>query len=352
MTAERKIQVNYQTLEAFASELFARAGMKPADALFHARALVQTNLWGVDSHGVLRVPIYVERLRSGAMTAQPDIRVVRGTGALEVMDGDDGPGFIVGRDAMYRAIELAGQHSVGAVGAIRSNHFGAAGIYARLAAERDMIGVAMTNVGPNIVAPGGSRPVTGNNPLAIAIPTFAEFPFVLDISLSRVAGGKLLLAKKRGEKIPMDWATDADGRPTDDPVKAFEGFLLPMGGFKGLGLSYAVDILSGLITGGVFGDEIRSMYRHREEPSRTCHLLIAIDPLVIVDRAEMKQRMASFHGRIKTSPMWDESQEMYLPGEIEYRTAQERMEAGVPISRELYDELMALGEEMGCSGTL
>lgn len=350
--AEEKIQVDHKTLESFVSELFAQAGMREDDAAFHAQALVQTNLWGVDSHGVLRVPAYVERLRSGAMNPRPETSIVKGAGALEVMHGDDGPGFIVGRDAMNRAVELAEEHSLGAVGAIRSNHFGAAGIYARLAAERDMIGIAMTNVIPNVVAPGGSKPVTGNNPLAIAAPTFSDFPLVLDMSLSRVAGGKLLLAKKRGEKIPRDWATDAGGRPTDDPEEAFDGFLLPMGGYKGLGLSYVIDILSGLITGGVFGDDIKSMYRHSDEPSLTCHFMIAVNPLAIMDKEEMRERMASFYRRVKASPMWDESKEMYLPGEIEYRTSLERKEKGISISKNLYDDLTSLGEEMGISSKL
>jgi LDH2 family malate/lactate/ureidoglycolate dehydrogenase len=268
------------------------------------------------------------------------------------MHGDDGPGFIVGRDAMNRAVELAGEQSLGAVGVIRSNHFGAAGIYTRLAAEQAVIGIAMTNVIPNIVAPGGSKPVTGNNPLAVAVPTFSDFPFVLDMSLSKVAGGKLLLAKKRGERIPLDWATDADGRPTDDPHEAFDGFLLPVGGYKGLALSYLVDILSGLITGGVFGDNIKSMYRHPDEPSLTCHFMIAINPLAIMDKDEMTQRMASFYRRIKASPMWDESKEMFMPGEIEYQMSLERKKTGIPISKNLHADLKALGEEMGISSTL
>ena len=112
---------------------------------------------------------------------------------------------------------------------------------------------------------------------------------MLDISLSNVAGGKLLLASKKGEKIPLDWATDKDGRPTDDPDAAFAGFLLPVGGHKGLGLSYVVDILSGLITGGVFQHEMKSMYKHRDEPSLTSHFMIVINPLAIMSREEMEE---------------------------------------------------------------
>ncbi len=192
-------------------------------------------------------------------------------------------------------LNLAEQHGVSAVGVMRSNHFGAAALYAQMATQRGLIGIVMTNVIPNMVAPGGSRPITGNNPIAIGIPTFAEFPFMLDISLSNVAGGKLLLASKKGEKIPLDWATDRNGRPTDDPDEAFAGFLLPVGGHKGLGLSYVVDILSGLITGGVFQYDIKSMYKQKEDPSLTCHFMIVINPLALMSREEMQARMADYY---------------------------------------------------------
>ncbi len=271
---------------------------------------------------------------------------------MEVLDGDDGPGFIVGRDAMKRAIQLAEKFNVGVVGAIRSNHFGAAGIYARMASEQGMIGIVLTNVVQNIVAPGGSKSITGNNPLAIAIPTFGEFPFLLDISLSNVSGGKLLLASKKGEKIPLDWATDKDGRPSDDPDKAFEGFLLPVGGYKGLGLSYAIDILCGLITGGVFQSGMKGMYKYPDDPSLTGHFMIVINPLSIMDRDEMEKRMATFYQTIKSSPMWDESREMLLPGEIEHRTEMARLENGIPLPANLVDELVDLGEELGVTNTL
>jgi L-2-hydroxycarboxylate dehydrogenase (NAD+) len=349
---EREVLVNHQTLQAFVAELFARAGLNPSDAALHAQVLVDTNLWGVDSHGVLRVPVYVKRMRSGAINPRPTIKTLRGGLGLEVLDGNDGPGVIVGHHAMLRAIELAEEYNVGAVGAIRSNHFGATAIYTRLAAGRGMIGIAMTNVVPNVVAPGGGRPVVGHNPLSIAIPTYGEFPFVLDISLSAVAGGKLLLASKKGEKIPLDWATDREGRPTDDPDKAFAGFLLPLGGHKGLGLAYAVDILCGLITGGAFLDGMKGMYKYPGDPSLTGHLMIAINVAAIMGREEMQARMARFAETIKASPMWDETKEMVLPGEIEHLTALKRKETGVPLPEALFQELVELGMELGARSTL
>lgn len=335
------------------ADLFAEAGLTEDDAAFHAGALVQTNLWGVDSHGVLRVPIYIERLRSGVMNARPAIRPTEGDAGLEVLDGDNGPGFLVARAAMQRAIERAGDYNIAAVAATNSSHFGAAALYARMAADDGMIGIAMTNVIPNMVAPGGSKPITGNNPIAVAVPTYGDFPFVLDMSLSVVAGGKLLLASKKGETIPTTWATDADGRPTDDPDEAFAGFLLPVGGHKGLGLSYVVDILCGVITGGAFQHQLRSMYANPDAPSLTGHMMIVLNPGAIISRQAMQERMANFYETIKASPMWDdESEEMLLPGELEYRTEQERRERGIPLSPALYDELSVLGDELGISTAL
>lgn len=344
MTKEKRVKP--EVLERYVTALFEKVGIPLADAAFHAQALVETNLWGVDSHGVLRVPIYIKRMRSGAVNPKPNIETLRGGLGLEVLHGDDGAGFIVGRDAMLRAIELAEEHNIGAVGAIRSNHFGATAIYTRMAAERGMVGIAMTNVVQNVVAPGGAKPVIGNNPLSVAIPTHGDFPFVLDISLSAVSGGKLLLASEKGEKIPLDWATDKDGRPTDDPQKGFEGFLLPVGAYKGLGLAYVVDMLAGVITGGAFLEGMKGMYKYPNDPSLTGHFMIAINIEAIISQDEMKARMNHYLETLKASPMWDENKEMLLPGEIEYRTLQRRQENGIPLPNSLYDDLLALGKDL------
>jgi LDH2 family malate/lactate/ureidoglycolate dehydrogenase len=350
--AENEIRVRPDVLEAYLTELFTNAGLAAEDATFHAWALVQTNLWGVDSHGVLRAPTYLKRLGNGGTNPHPQIKRLKATQALEVLDGDDGPGFLVARTAMQRAIELAREHGIAAVGAIHSNHFGAAALYARMASEQGMVGIAMTNVIANIVAPGGSRPVVGNNPLAIAIPSYGEYPFVLDISMSAVSGGKLLLASKKGEQIPMDWATDRKGRPTSDPEVGFKGFFLPMAGHKGLALAYAIDMLSGLITGGAYLDLMKGMYGYPEDPSLTGHLLLALNLDLIISPQEMQSRMADYFHKVKASPMWAENAEMLLPGELEFRCAEERRLNGIPIPENLYQELLALGPQYGATSRL
>jgi L-2-hydroxycarboxylate dehydrogenase (NAD+) len=340
------VRVDCHSLEAFIARLLGAAGLPGADAAFCARCVVQTSLWGKDSHGVLRIPHYVQRLRDGAINPRPKPVAVRGSGALEVIDGDNGAGFIVGRDAMLRAVDLAKRHNVAAVGVLNSNHFGAAAVYARLAADRGMVGIAMTNSAPKIIAPGGTRPITGSNPIAIGVPTHGAFPFLLDTSLSAVAGGKLLLAAERGEKIPLGLATDDAGRPTDDPAKAFAGFWFPMAGIKGLGLSYAVDILCGLITGGAFGLGMKSQYSDPTEPSGTGHMMIVLNVEAIMSREELTKRLAQFIAAVKSSPVRDESIEMLIPGERAYRTEQDRLTSGVPLPTRVYDALLALGTEL------
>ena len=337
--------INGKELTAYIKELFLKAGLSSDDAEFHAKALIQTNYWGIDSHGVIRVPAYLERMKNGAVKVCPDIKKVRGEENLCVLDADGAAGMIGARQGMKTAIENARKCGVAACGVMNSNHFGAGALYARMAADEGMIGVAMTNVKPLIVAPGASEPVAGNNPIAIAVPTYSDFPFVLDMSLSVVAGGKLTLAIKKNEKIPMDWATDKEGRPTDDPQKAFDGFLLPMGGHKGLGLSYAVDVLCGVITGGVFSKDMKSMYENPEDPSLTGHFFIAIDISKIIAKEAMKERMELFKQHIKSTPMWEKNAQLLIPGEIEFQKECERRKEGIPVPVTTYEELIKLGIE-------
>ncbi len=345
--SETQLFVKPPLLKTFLQALFQQTGMPVDDAAYSAQALVTTNLWGIDSHGVLRTPIYVQRLRTGAVNPRPNMRITGNDRALQLMDGDNGLGFVVGRAAMEQAINLARRFSIGAVGVVDSNHFGAAGLYARLAADQEMIGIVLTNVRPNMVAPGGSRPISGNNPLAIGAPTYGEFPFVLDISMSNAAGGKILLARQKGEKIPFDWATDRHGRPTDDPQEGFAGFLLPVGGHKGLGLSYAIDLLCGLLTGGAFQHDLRSMYAQPDDPSLTGHFMLVINPQAFLSKEALRQRLSDFYGTIHASPMWDRDQKMMIPGELEHQTAVERGRSGIPLSQSLVAELRTLGQDVG-----
>jgi LDH2 family malate/lactate/ureidoglycolate dehydrogenase len=345
MAAGTETRVEAGLLRRFVAGLFEDTGCRGRDAEDIAQCLVQSNLWGIDSHGVIRVPEYLARFRSGAMNALPQVSTLQSSPGFDVLDADNGAGYLAGRAAMTRAIELAGDRTIAAAGVINSNHCGATALYARMAADRGMIGIAMTNVAPNMVMPGARQPITGNNPLAIAIPTFAEFPFVLDISLSAVAGGKLLVAAKKGEPIPLGWATDKEGRPTTNAQAGFEGYLLPMGGHKGYGLSLAIDILCGLITGGSFQNQVKSMYRFPADPSRTAHLMMVINPLALMSREQLQERMHEFFSTVKNTPVADDGTEILLPGELEYRSERQRSRDGIPLPAAVYEQLARIGQE-------
>ncbi len=348
MVAAGETRVRHDDLDRFLKRVFGALGMSPENAATCAADLVQTSLWGIDSHGILRVPIYAERLARKAVAANPRIETVAARDAYEVVDGGAGMGFLVGHQAMARAVELAAERGIGAVVVRNSNHYGAAALYVKQAVDLGLAALSMTTARPNLVVPGGSKPIAGNNPLAFGAPTRLGFPLLLDISMSVVAGGKLLMAAEKGERIPHGWATDRYGRPTDDPTVGFEGFLLPIGGHKGFGLSLMVDLLCGVLSGGAFQHGIASMYAEPDKPSGTCHMMIAIDPCVVLERDAFLDRMDSLYATVKASPMWDDAARMLIPGEAEHERMLERLEAGIPVPPRLRAKLDDLADRLRC----
>ena len=348
--ADSDVRIRAEDLTVCLEGIFRRLGLDDGNAALCAADMVLTNLWGIDSHGVLRLPIYAQRLENKVIAGNPRVRIIGGRGAFEVMDGDGGMGYVVAHAAMTRAVTLAESHGIGAVTVTNSNHFGAAALYAKQAADAGYIAFCMTNVIPNLVVPGGAKPITGNNPIAFGAPTRLGFPLLLDISMSSVAGGKLLLAKEKGEKIPLDWATDRDGRPTDDPAIGFAGFLLPLGGHKGFGLSLMVDLLCGVIPNGPFQHSLKSMYAHPDDSSGTGHMMIALDPAIVSDSDSFLDRMDDFYRTVKASPMWDPKAQLYIPGEIENETRARRLREGIPLPASLYNEIRRLAERLHCPG--
>ena len=341
-----------ETLRAYTAELFAKGGMSEEDAGCFADELIQTSLWGIDSHGVLRVPVYFERILHRGINPAPKMTYEQIAPALTLIDADEAAGCIAAGKAMERAVENARKTGIGAAGVRNSNHYGAAALYAKIAADAGMIGIALTNVPALVTAPGAKRGVVGNNPISIGVPTFCEFPFLLDTSLSAIAEGKLRLALAKGESIPLGVGVDQEGRDTDDPARALEGFLLPIGGIKGLGLAYAVDILSGVITGGAFADMVHSSYNCPDVPSRTCHLMIAIDQSPFIRKEDMQKRMRQYHDYIRGVPLVDGASPLCFPGEIEHQIEQERRKTGIPVPLITLEQMRKLGVQYGVKTVL
>lgn len=344
--------IRHERIIAFVSELFTKAGMSRENAEWYAVTIANSNLRGIDSHGILRVPVYFERMLCGAINPTPTLRETEAAPALRLLDADGTAGCIAGKRAMELAIENAKRYGVGVTGVVNSNHFGAAAQYAQLAVDQGMVGISMTNVPPLLAAPGVKKKLIGNNPLAIGIPTYCDFPFMLDMSMSVVAEGKLRFAASKGVEIPTTWAADADGNPTSDPEAALKGFLLPVGGYKGLGLAYAVDMLAGVITGGAFADKLKSMYRDPTVPMQVCHLFIALNIDAMISREELRSRMEYYHSYLDAAPLAQGAVPLCFPGEIEYRCEVERRKNGVPVPVSTLEALEKLKETYGVASSL
>lgn len=330
----------------FCQQAFQKAGMTEEDAWIAADALVLANLRGVDSHGVMRVPPYIRRLLDGGANPKPQIRPVRRGPSFVRLDGDRGIGLVVSTYAMKEAIELASQTGVGVAAVFNSDHFGAAAYYAMRALNHDMIGVAMTNASPVMSLWGGEGAFLGNNPIAVAVPSGSELPLVLDMAVSKVAGGKVRLAVKKGIKIPLDWITDKDGMPTDDP-KALEagGALFPLG-YKGQGLGVIVETLCGILSGAWILNEIPMWFANTTKQVGIGHFMMAINVDAFLPIQEFKNRVDQLVQKIHSAPRAKDVERIYLPGEIEHLYERKRRPEGIPLPETVYQDLLQIGRKL------
>jgi len=345
------VLVPQKTLTVFTTNVLKKYGMPDEDATYAADCLVRTTLWGIDSHGIIRLLIYSERLGNGALKPVPNIRILKEFGSMALMDGDACLGYIGARDAMKKAISLAKQHGMGSVLMRNSNHFGAAGIYAREAAREGMIALVMSNTPVNMAAPGSKGPVLGNHPIAFAAPMFEGEPMVFDTCMSEVAGGKLLVAKEKGEKIPFGWAVDKDGNPTDDPAAGLAGAFLPLAGHKGYCFALMEEVMTGLLSGGAFMKDIGHLFK---QPTETCHIshhMLVINPLALLEKEEWISNMRELRDRVHGTPVRNDAK-LIFPGEIEEGVAAKRVKEGIPMTETLFASLNEVGKPFGLSMSL
>lgn len=342
--------VKVEQLRDFSFKAFRALGIPEKDAQVTSEILVAADIRGIDSHGVARLPIYAKRLQLGLINKQPNVKVVRERAGAAIVDGDNGLGQVVAHQAMTLCLEKAKQNGVGAVGVRNSNHFGIGAYYAMMALKEDMIGLVATNASPLMAPFGGKTPLLGTNPLAIAIPAGTQYPVVLDMATSLVPRGKIEIAARKGEKIPIGWAIDKDGRPTQEPEEALKGTLLPMGGPKGYGLALVLDILCGVLAGAAFGGNVGSLFGDLDRPQNIGHFMMAIDVGSFRPLNEFKNTMDSLILSIKNSEPAEGVKELFLPGEIEFLKGKEREEKGIALNPVVADNLLKLGRELGIVG--
>jgi ureidoglycolate dehydrogenase (NAD+) len=326
-------------LRAFCAQAMERAGASAGDAALTADGLVAADLRGVHSHGALRIGVYVDRLRAGAINPRAKLTPVRDGGAVLVMDAQAGPGIAMAVRAMDLAIERAAAHGLAAVSVRNSNHCGMLAYHVMRALAAGAIGIGMSNADSQVAPWGARAKFLGTNPLAVAVPAGAEPPIVLDMATSVVAHGRVKAAADRGETIPPDWAVDPEGRPTTDPSKALAGALLTFGGPKGSGISLLIDLLAGLLPGGRSGPEITPLYQRLDEPQGVGHLFMALRVEAFDAPAAFTARVDETIRRIRALPPAAGAERALLPGELENGRARRYRDEGIPLPPDAVAEI-------------
>lgn len=335
-----------EDLIQFTQAVYESEGVPREDAYLAADTLVQAELWGHPSHGLLRLAWYYARLRSGAMKPVTNTFLAVDSNAIAVLDGGDGIGQVVAKKAIEESIERAKRHSVGIVSVRNSNHFGTCMYHTRMGANNGCISILMSNGGPTMAPWGGRQKKIGTNPWSIAVPGGKHGPVVMDMANSGVARGKIYLAQKRRQAIPNDWAIDKDGRPTTDPQAAIEGFILPMAGHKGYVMGVMVDILSGVLSGGAFLDQVHGPYDPVNK-SGAGHLAISLNVSAFQPLAEFEQRIDEYIHSLKDVPLAEGYQQVYFPGEMEAQADAQNRRLGLLLPEDTLLSLKQVAIESG-----
>jgi LDH2 family malate/lactate/ureidoglycolate dehydrogenase len=340
--------VSEAALVDFVAVVLGRLGVPHDDAVLIASALVEADLRGVESHGVVRFPIYVERIAAGAVNPRPRTRVLRESATSAVFDGDNGLGHLVGTRAMQLAIDKGRAGACAFVAVRHSNHFGTASHFAEMAAAAGMIGLSLTIGGINHMVPwGGAEAILGNNPFAVAIPAGEEPPVTLDMACSVAARGKIIVAAKDGTTIPADWVVGPDGHPTTDPVEALKGFVQPVGGAKGYALTLTIGLLSTMLSGAFFGSEVTHLYEDLERPQNVGHLVGVLPVSLFEEPLHFAARMDKAIREVRSVRRAPGVERIYLPGERERLLMAERQRTGIPLATAILAELDAVGARYG-----
>lgn len=322
------------------------AGMDADDAFLVADALVLADMRGVHSHGVMRLPVYVERIRRGGLNPRAKPRILRETAAMAVLDAEDGHGIPAGVRAMELCMDKARRVGVGSVAVRRSNHFGMAWYFVRMAVERGMIGVACSNADAFVAPFGARRPYMGTNPLAVGIPAGQEPPVVLDMATSAGAHGRIVMARERGESIPPGWALDGQGHPTTDPAAALAGVLLPFGGAKGSAVSLLIDMVCGPLAGALTGPRIAPLFGDTARPQGLGHWFLVLDVEAFADPEQFAREMDESIRAVRSLEPAHGFERVQLPGEREWEEEQRSRREGVLVPAATLQALEALEQKL------
>ncbi|SHJ54864.1 ureidoglycolate dehydrogenase (NAD+) [Anaerobranca californiensis DSM 14826] len=335
-----EVIVSKNELTSICAKQFIKVGVPENHAYNVAEILVHADLRGVHSHGVMRTMHYIKRIKSGGININPKFKIDEKSSAVALLDGDDGLGHVIAKEAMEEAIKRAKDNKIAMVGVINSSHCGALSYYVKMAAEQGFIGIALSHTDKVMVPYGGAESYFGTNPIAFGVPAKKYKPIILDMATSEVAFGKILHARNIGSTIPEHWGVDEEGNPTTDPNKVKS--LVPFGGPKGYGLAMMIDILSGILTGSAFGPYITPMYGDYDKMRKLGHLFIAIDTSVFIEKEDFLNnidKMITDIHQVKPAPGFER---VMIPGEPEQLKEDERLINGIPIPEEIYKQLISI----------
>ena len=350
MTAS--IIVNAHTLRDYCQALFESVGMAAEEAYANADSLVDADLKGIDSHGVSRMPIHLKRIRLGVVKPSHELTLVNEAPSAAVFDAGNSMGALVSLRAMDYVMAKAKTTGVAFATVKNSNHYGTAGYYVEQAIKQGMIGFSATNGMARMAPWGGRAPFFGTNPFAVGVPADKELPIIVDMATSLVARGKIVIANQNKQTIPLGWALNKDGEDTTDPAEALVGTVLPFAGAKGSAIALLIDVMTGILSGSVYGPHVKDMYADFSNPTGTSHIFGAINVEAFIPAGGFRRTVDTMIREIKSSQPAKNVTEIFLPGEIEQRKRLQRLQDGVPLSAPVYNDLKREGEVCGIPFTL
>lgn len=345
-----EFRVSASHLASFIASAMSSLGIPNQDAQNIGELMAEADMQGSDGHGVIRLAPYVKRILAGGLNLRPNIKVVQERTAMALIDGDNGMGHLVMKQATELAIQKAKTSGIAWVGSRLSNHAGPASLYARMALKHDMIGLYFAVGNANHLPPwGGLDMLLSTNPIAVAIPSLNEAPIVLDMATTVAAYGKVKAKAQRGEMMPEGWMIDRQGKPLLDPTKSEEGFLLPIGGYKGYGLSLVVGILAGTLNGAAMGSQVIDFNKDFSSTTNTGQAIAVIDPAAFGDILEFKQNVDRLIGELRNAERMPGVERIWLPGEQSHLKRLAHEKQGVLLAPSLVKQLNELAAQLGVS---
>lgn len=327
-----------ERLHAYVVDLFTRLDVTADHADVTARRLIEADLRGRTGHGLIRVPQYVTRIEKGGINLRPDVRITRSTPVSAVIDGDNGLGQVVMTLAAESAIEKAESAGMAWIGTVHSNHAGAAGVYTGMAVRRDLIAIYMAVASVNVMPPwGGRERLLGTNPISVAIPAGRQSAFQLDIATTVTSHGTIKVLANRGEPMPEGWVIDPQGNPITDPHRADEGFLMPIGGYKGSGLNMAIGLLAGVLNRAAFGAEVIDHRAVPDAAANTGQAIFVMRPDLFRDLDSFKEDMDRHLQALEAA-----GEDVHIPGTGAARLEEEQARDGIPLPDPLLRQLRDL----------